>query len=209
MVFGSPGTYDLTIRGSSNILSNVTSVKVAPSGPGEKGLALLSDPQDKEFLVHGRNTGAQTVAHLEAVVKTCSGTVLAQVAAARLGLEEMRQLEEKYPNGEEFLVKYQQGAINEPLVDRIQSHLTDAYKLPDRFPVREAVLSGLAAVELVRGNSEKSFLLLDELAARFPNGRYGGRATATKAGYKSLLDRIGRSAPPSQPNRGQEGNRNK
>lgn len=192
IVFESPGAFELAVIGDNKIPSNMVSVIVVPSALGEKGLALLTGPHDLEFLARGREKDAQTTAHLEGFVKECAGTVLAQMAAARLGIEEYEQLQEKYPNGEEFLVKYSQGTIDEPLVDRIRSHLSEAYRLPNQLPIREPVLSRLAATEFAKGESGKAFQLLDELVAQFPSGEYGSRARATKTAYKLLLDRATR-----------------
>jgi hypothetical protein len=87
--------------------------------------------------------------------------------------------------------------VNEPLVEEAQASLSEAYELPSEFPVRETVLSHLATAEVIGGNYTKAFLLLDELAAEYPQGEYGSRATRMKAEFTSLMDSVSRE--PGEP----------
>lgn len=187
LVFSEPGTYDLTISDGRNGVSNTVSVTVEPSVPLEKGLAVLTEPNDFWFLGFGVKGSAQTLKRLERLVERCPRTRLAQMAAARLGIEYADQLEKKYPAGEVFRKRYQQGEIKEPLVESAHSYLSKAQRLPSEFPICENVLARLAATELTKGDSAKAFSILDELAKKYPRGKYGRQAERTKAKFTSLV----------------------
>jgi hypothetical protein len=67
--------------------------------------------------------------------------------------------------------------------------------LPDEFAIRENVLFSLSRAEFIKGDYEKAASLLDELAAKYPHGEYGKRATRAKAELLELQKRKPVQAP--------------
>lgn len=189
-MFGVPGIYEITFVGGQDNASNTLSIVVEPSTVEARGLALLHEPEDFRFLASDADAKPQTVARLENLIEECPGTRLAQMAAARLGVEFSRQLEEKYPDGEGFMERYRRGEADEPLVEKAHAYLSGGYELPDAFPLREAVLSNLAVTEWIRGNRAKTLSLLDELEEKYPLGEYGRRATSAKAEFSQITDAV-------------------
>ncbi len=192
-LFPIPGRYSVTVRGWRN-RSEPLDISVEPASNSEQlAINLLSDPNDYRFLEYGSHEDPEKrperVSHLKQVVEQCEGTLLAKWAAARLGIEEAKELEAKYPAGVEFTVQYRQKKIVEPLVRQAQLHLSKALSLPDEFPIRERVLYELPKTEFIRGNYKKAFSLLDELGAKYPKGKYGKRASSVKEELKRLKER--------------------
>jgi len=167
VVFDKPGTYKLAYLKDGKEVSNSINIKVKSSSLGEKGLSLMS-PEDRVYLRGGVYKSPETMSKLEEVVKKCKGTVLSQMAAARLGLDYFGEFERKRPDSQNFLNEYRQGKANEPLFTNAYKYLTIGAQLPARFPIREKVLWELAGNEVVKNNYEKAFSLLVDLGKNFP-----------------------------------------
>jgi hypothetical protein len=198
IVFDTPGKYELVVTRGGEEVSNPASIVVDPSAVGQKGLALLATHENFAFLAGRTHRSPQTVACLENLVKQCRGTMLAQMAAARLGIEETRELENKYPEGEKFMARYKAGEIQEPLVASARSHLSEAQQLPDEYPLRETVLNSLATTELAAGNYTRALSLVDELAAHYPRGEYGSRARSRKGEITALMEKEAKTGDKQQ-----------
>jgi hypothetical protein len=120
----------------------------------------------------------ERIGRFQKVVDECDSILIAKMAAARLGIEEVEKLENKYPDGIKFMEQYRKGEIKEPLLEQAHLHLLKAYDLPDEFPIRETVLSRLVSTETFKGSYEK-----------YPNGEYGRRAERDKEDFKVLMER--------------------
>ena len=192
LIFPIPGTYTVTVTGYT-VVSNPLSITVEPpSEPQRRALSLLSDPNDYFFLQYGEHEypekRPERISHLQQVVKQCEGTLLAKWAAARLGLEYFEDFHKKHPSFQTFKVKQQQGEIEEPLFDQAHKYLSTGTELSEEFPIREKVLYQLSRTEVIEGNYEKAFSLLDELATKYPHGEYGSRANNAKKEMERLRE---------------------
>ena len=194
MVFDKPGTYKLTYVKDGEEVSNSIKIKVKSSSLGEKGLSLMS-PEDRVYLRGGVYKSPKTMSKLEEVVRKCKGTVLAQMAAARLGLDYFGEFERKRPDTQNFLTEYRQGKANEPLFMNACKYLAIGAQLPARFPIREKVLWVLAGNEVVKNNYEKAFSLLDDLGKNFPQGEHGERASSAKEDLEQFREQELAMAP--------------
>jgi len=201
LVFDQHGEYNIKFSFTRNV-SSQTKISVEKGLPlDEKAISLLSDPNDYFFLEFGEHEypekKPERISHLKHVVEQCEGTLIAKWASARLGIEEAKELEEKYPDGENFLAQYRQGKIKEPLVDQAQSHLSKAYHLPDEFPIRSEVLTRLSRTEYVGGDYKKAISLLEELATKYPESEDGRKALRWKEELQQLREREKGATPPA------------
>jgi hypothetical protein len=198
LLFNEPGTYSCRLEDrAKTVSSNVIEINVKPASKLEKkALSILTGEYDLPILVWSSGEmdlkNAPEVKGIldrfKQVVEQCGDTMLAKMAAAILGIEETQELENKYPNGEKFLEQYRKGEIKEPLMELANKHLSMAYQLPDGFPIRDAVLEGLAKIEYLNGNSTKVLSLFDELATKYPEGKYGKRALRNKKDTQEFID---------------------
>jgi len=185
VIFDNPGFYTIQILNGKQI-SNKIDVSIEYSSLGEKGLALLTNPKDFAFLLGGLYKSPETIKHLTEVVNECKGTELAQRAAARLGLEYFIEFHRKHPSFEKFKDKRQKDKVEEPFFDLACKYLAIGVDLPDEFPIREKVLDGLFKTEFIKDNYEKIDILLDELEAKYPRGKYGRRVPRRRIELKRL-----------------------
>ncbi|MBN2181264.1 MAG: hypothetical protein JW715_05070 [Sedimentisphaerales bacterium] len=194
LIFDSPGTYTIIAKRTNTLSSNPLDINITPASALEKEmLSMLSDPGDFDFIVYGSKTHFEKKPERISIIKDFidkyENTVLAQMAAARLGIEYAERLEEKYPAGEKFLQQYRKGEIKEPLVESAYDYFLIAYNLTDEFPVRESVLNKLAVMEFFKGNYKSVDSIFDELANKYPHGEHGKRAARDKEEFKSLIAR--------------------
>lgn len=192
LLFSEAGIYTVTVKGRSKTPSNPLNITVEPSSESQRrALSLLSDPNDYFFLEFGIQEYPERrpdrISNLKRVVKQCGDTLLVKWAAARLGIEESKEVEEKYSDSKKFWDDYRQGKIIEPLVGQAHSHLSSAYKLPDEFLIRDEVLYQLTKIEFIKGNYKKVLSLVDELEAKYPNGEYGKRISRQKTELQELI----------------------
>jgi hypothetical protein len=179
MVFEKPGDYKLAFLREGKDVSNALSIQVEPSSVGEEGLSLMG-PEARAYLLDGVYRSPETMSTLQEVVKKCKGTVLAQMAAARLGLDYFEELEKKRHDSQDFLTEHRQGKANEPLFTNARKYLAIGDRLPVGFPIREKVLWQSVGKEIIERNYEQAFSLLDDLALNYPHGEYGKRVPSTR-----------------------------
>jgi hypothetical protein len=189
LIFPKPGTYIVTIRGWTKV-SNPLNIIVKPTSELQRrALSLLSDPNDYLFLEFGthefKEKRSERMLHLTKVVEKCEGAVLAEWAAARLGLEYFEEFHKKHPSFQKFKALRDKGKVKEPLFEQARKYLEIGAKLPDEFPIREDVLRQLIRIEYMDGNDTQAFLLIDELSTKYPKGKYGRKAPEWK---KELLE---------------------
>lgn len=200
MIFDKPGAYRLTIIRREKEVSNTVHVLVEPSAASRKALGLLTQPEDFAFLIGGLYKSPKTISKLKEVVKKYGGTVLGRMAAARLGIEYFEQFRQKYPSSAKVDGLVAKGLDTEPLFEAAYRYLSTATVLPDRFPIRAEVLSGLSSIEYVRRNYEKAVRLLDELAKKYPQSEEGRKAPRWKKELVELQARkIRQQAPLAEP----------
>jgi len=194
LVLGKPGTYKIRAFVTKEHFSNTLNISVQEASKQQsEALSTLSSPNEYFFLEAGEHgepqTRSETILRVQQVIDQGGDILLSKWAAARLGIEESKELEKKYPDVEKFWNEYRQGKMKEPLLDQAQSHLSKALNLPDEFPIREQILYELPKVEFIKGNYKKARSLLDELAHKYPHGEYGMRAEKAKRELLGLMER--------------------
>ena len=194
LIFDTPGVYTITVRRTRTTISNTLNITVEPATDvNKRALSLLSDPNDYFLLEFGetqdQNARREGLLHLKKVFEQSKDALLSKWAAARLGIEEIKELEAKYPSAEKFAVQYRQKKIDEPLVSEAHSHLTKALSLPDVFPSREEVLYRLISAEIMRGDYQKALSYTTEMGEKYPKGEYGQRASKIHAEISEFQSR--------------------
>ncbi len=190
LIFETPGLYTITIRSTTTTKSNPLDIQVLPASQSQKELlSLLSDPNDYAFVSDGTaqyfKKQPERIAHIKKVIEKFENTVLAQMAAAQLGLEYFRQFHAEHPSFVKFKQEYHKGEVKEPLFEEAHKYLTIGAKLPDEFPIREDVLKELVIAEFAKGNPERAISLVDELGTKYSRGKHGKNAAKWK---QELLD---------------------
>ncbi len=202
LLFSEQGKYTVTIFAEQESLKEMLGdkapkplvVDVKPAGEQEKkALSILTGEFDLLILESPDSDMKLTeypdaMERFKQVVEQCPDTMLAKMAAARLGIERVKELEKKY-GSEESLEKYRKTDIKDPLVESTNMYLKLAYQLPDEFPVRENVLYGLIQIDYINGNATNIFSFCDELAAKYPQGRYGKNALKNKGYIKEFIEK--------------------
>ncbi|MBN2590210.1 MAG: hypothetical protein JXA96_10145 [Sedimentisphaerales bacterium] len=199
LIFDKPGVYtiDYPDRERDNTMFKPATIEVKPASEQEKkALSILTGESD--LLILGLDSEyikfesyPETEGMMERfkmVVEQCPDTMIAKMAAARLGIEETKEFEEKYGD-EQSLEQYKNGEIEEPLFEPAQKHLNLAYQLPYGIPIREVALDGLTRVEYLNGNSTRLISLLDELITKYPQGKYGKRAIRGKQYIQEFIEK--------------------
>lgn len=176
VIFDKPGTYKIAVLDAKKRSSNQIEILVESSYINEQALSMLSDPNDFAFLMHGLYESKASKECLEQITSQHKGTLLAKLAAARLGIEYSKTLQKKYSNGEDFKANYNEGRIVEPLVAKSYSYLLAAIGIPDEFPVKEEVLFHLISLEILKENYQKAVIYANELGERYSKGKYGKNA---------------------------------
>jgi hypothetical protein len=190
LVFEQPGTYNVQILSPSGKLSSnsIEIVVEPPSEAEEKALSFFAGVEDFAFMMGGIFKSPTTVSHLEQVAEKCGDTMLGKWSAARLGIEEYNEWEDKYRDeSKQFIFRYRRGEIKEPLFEKSYVHLIKAMELPDEFPIRQEVLYHLIGVELIKGNNAAVLAYANELSQKYPKGEFGKRISIAK-----LQDEIAR-----------------
>ena len=197
VIFDKPGKYKISgfsyEYNNNKVVSNTIEINVASESlPND---CVLPDPNYCDFLMGNRDIlnnkpeySSKMFSFLGNIIKKCPDTILAKMAAARLGIERVKDLEKKY-GSEESLEKYRKTEIKDPLVESTNMYLDLAYQLPDNFPIRENVLYGLIQIDYINGNATNIFSFCDELAAKYPQGRYGKSALKNKGYIKEFIEK--------------------
>ena len=191
LALGVPGNYVIRFGDWPATLE----VKVEkPTVANELALSLIADPNDYCYLMMGQGCVSEeqrpkSLKHFSNVVKKCEGTFLAKVAAARLGIDYHFKHAKKNPGMTKFRSLYKKGKMNEPFFEKACEYLAIASKLPDGMPLREEVLYRLAVTESLKGNWDKATVYIDELAKKYPKGKYGKKAPRAKAELEEIKRR--------------------
>lgn len=196
LLFKETGVYTCRLESAMDKLeSNTIEINVKPASEQEqKALSILNEGFDLLILVYPdsdvdiKKESPGTMGRFKQVVEKCPDTMLAKMVAARLGIEQAEELEDKYSDGEKFINQYSKGKITEPLVESATRYLNLAYQLPDIFPIREASLNKLAVTELINGNAQKVLSLFDELSVKYPHGKYGKQALSDKKDIQEFIE---------------------
>ena len=183
-VFDRVGEYSIKFPFERNV-SSQTTVRVKEALPLDKEvMLLLSDPADYFFLEFGGYENEQEkteiIVQLQKVADQHGETLLGKWTAARLGIEEYKEIEKKHRLGVKFVDKYRNGLINEPLVEQSHNHLNKALELPDEFPIREEALDNIIRIALFKGNNNKALFYANELIQKYPNGEFGRKVSVAK-----------------------------
>ncbi len=190
LLFPVPGKYSVTANGWTKRSKPLHIEVKEPSELEKLALLLLSDMNDYFFLESGEYDDEQKrperMSHLIEVVEQCKGTTLAKWAAACLGIEYFIEFHRKHPSFEKFKDKRQKDKVEEPFFDLACKYLAIGADLPDEFQIREKVLWRLIDAEFIKDNYEKMDILLDELEAKYPSGKYGRKAPRTRIELKRL-----------------------
>jgi hypothetical protein len=199
LLFNESGIYSCRLESTRDkIVSNTIEINVKHAGKQEeKAISILTGKYDMMILETSDDLDRSIIKEFpgllerfEQVVEQCKDTMVAKMAAAKLGVKTAEELENKYPDGEKFLDQYNKGEIKEPLIESAKKYLSMAYNLPDEFPVRETVLNKLAVMELFEGKNQKVNSLFDELASKYPNGEFGKHAEKDKEEFNTLMKRF-------------------
>jgi hypothetical protein len=181
LVFDKVGEYELKFQTSDSSQEGSTKINVIKaSSLEEKAISLLSNPTDYYFLMFGNNNGiedtSESILHLQKVVEYNENILLAKWAAARLGIEYFRKLNQKHPSFETFRLEYIAGNIKEPLLEQSRKYLQIGAELPDEFPLRQEDLLNLSKVEFMEDNLKKAVSIIDEIATKYQYSKYGTQA---------------------------------
>lgn len=192
-LFSVPGIYAVRVHGQTKV-SNPLDVTVRPATEVQnRALALLSSvPGTFLFLEYGTEPEPQERSRLMAaleniVAQRANGTVIAQLSAARLGVDYFEQFHAKYPSFERFASEYAEG-MREPLFEKARTFLSVGAELPGPFPIRERVLHLLVGIRIAEGDYDAAESVLAELGRQFPRGEYGRRAAAARAELRALKE---------------------
>jgi hypothetical protein len=189
LMFPVPGKYTIKVRGrTKSSVPLVLDVKHA-SKLEEKALSILTGGTDLAILGSVESDTLkdypEVMDRFQQVVEQCPDTMLAKMAAARLGIEEIKEFQEKHTGDANMYEKYRK----DPMFETAYKHLNMAYQLPEVVTIRENALYNLVTIEIINGNAEKSLSLIDELAAKYPLGKYGKRAVRDKNDVQDFIKR--------------------
>lgn len=181
-IFKNPGVYAIQVFVSKDYVSNSFKVAVEEAFQLEdRGLSLLSSFDDYALLQFGlyedTDKRAKAMAHLSSLAEECGDTLLAKWARGRLGLEYYKDFHEQHPTFGRLSPEQQKVAVEDEVFEKTIMSLSKATALPDEFPLREEILYRLYAAESMSGNDERAASLMDELAAKYPHGKYARMAT--------------------------------
>jgi hypothetical protein len=189
-IFNEPGSYNCRIAPANDkVNSNTIEINILPPTEQEKqAIKIIKNYHDLRFIEFGGENNPDIVSRLEQIVEQCRDTMIAKMAAARLGIEETKEFENKYSESGTFIEKYRKGEIKDPLIESAKKYLSIAYELPDEIPIREIAIYNLATFELFDGKPTKAFSIYDELAVKYPQGKYGKQALRDKKDSQEFIE---------------------
>jgi len=184
-VFSEPGTHRICVTGDQ-LFSNVINLEVIPSTT--ENMCMLSDPNDYDFLM-GKNTSlykdadaySKTIANLKNILERFPDSLLARLAAARLGIESQRVDED-----ERSKARSERRDPSWPLFKEANKYYRKALELPDDFPIRQQILWQLAEFEIIDKNYLQALSYVAELDVKYPKGKYGKNAAEAKKEIEKL-----------------------
>jgi len=206
LVFPDHGRYVIEGQAWGRAAEAVT-IEVGPAGEAERcALELITEPNDYMVLYRGealfygveneRRARAKAIETFKKAFQQCEDSVIARWGAARVGIELVNQLRRKYPRKMESIKAHVAGKIREPLVEAAHNYLLAGLGLPENLELpdegvnmrEEALFSMITAAEW-KGNYEKCLAYVDELGEKYPEGKYGRRASQLRSEIETCLIR--------------------
>ena len=188
LIFPVPGRYEVTVLRVSKLPSNTLQITVTEATQ-ETSLAMsqINDPRVFISMEEGSDAAGFLSAHpdwvqqLQNVVEKAGDTVLGKWAAASLGAEYFSafesQVRQRAERGEPPHTQ-SRSPTEAALLQNAKRYLDKGFDLDDQFPLREGAVYSLAQVEALTGNAERAAALRQELATKYPYGRYGSLVAA-------------------------------
>jgi hypothetical protein len=188
LFFKEPGVYSCRLESTiDKIKSNTIKINVKPPGKLErKVMSILTEKFDIAILgqpFEGMDLNDKSEPEAKGiidryiqVVEQCPDTMIAKMAASILGIEYFKNFHEEHKSFEIFREELKTGNTQEPLLDQSEKYLAIGSKLPDEFPVRPEVITKLSQINFMRDNFDGMLLLINELAEKYPNTKYGKQA---------------------------------
>lgn len=200
LVFDEPGTYRIcTISTTTKIFSNVIDLQITSQMQEEK--CALLDPNVCDFLMgidrvafKDTNYHSKIMVNLKNIVERCPNSLWSKLAAARVGLESLRDYER-----ERTEARREKREPSRQLYQEAKVYLRMGLDLPDDFFVRQQILWGLMEIEMENKNFSQALSYLNELGVKYPKGEYGKRIAGGEAEAELLELQKRQLAPASQP----------
>ncbi len=179
LIFDTPGRYTVTFDKYASPIEVTVNLD---EGTASESILQLLHPHDFLLLEFGTSenkvTRAEGVSRLIQISDKSPKTQVGMWAGARLGLEFFEALAQKQTGVEANDLAEPFRLTREQLLAKAETYLTRGYTLNDKFPLREEVLYSLSSVESLTGHPEKAAALAQELATKYPFGRYRGMAAS-------------------------------
>ncbi len=188
-VFDEPGTYKFcTLSTGMKVFSNVIDIRLTSQMQEEK--AALFDRNVCEFLmrfysepIKDPNYHSKLMTNLKNMIKQDPNSLLSKLAAAQLGFEGLRD-----DRHEKYEAIREKREPSWPLYKQAKVYLQMGLELPDDFPVRQNILWELTELEEGNENYSQSLLYLNELAAKYPKGKYRTEIPSGKVELAELIE---------------------
>jgi hypothetical protein len=190
-LFDTAGVYRIAICESRRVVSNRLALEVKPATQGKERILTPFDYfciLDDHISSDKDNPRPEVLSRLKRFADRPERTLLHRWAAARLGLEYYREAEMKREQA-----RQEQRELPTSVWENAKQYLAIGLELPDDFPLREKILRELAEREGLDKNYSKAFSYLNELATKYPYGRWGKSA---ESGIEELQERQKRDSSP-------------
>jgi hypothetical protein len=186
LAFDEAGTYKIcVITGPDKIFSNVVDLQITSQMQEEK--CALLDPNGCDFLMgidrtlfKDPNYRSKIMVNLKNIVEQCPNSLWSKLAAARLGIESLRDDEL-----ERIKARREKREPSRPLYQEAKVYLQIGLDLPDDFFVRQEILYGLIEIEMKNKTFSQALSYANELGVKYPKGKYGKEAPG---GIKELVE---------------------
>ena len=191
LIFDKPGTYKICGLSFDTDFVVSNPLEITVSSETIKDEYKLEDPNYCDFLMGRENNLYENsdfhfkmISNLKRIVNDQPDSLIANLAAARIGMELYREYEQKR-------IDYRLGNTNtlKQLWAESVPYLEKGLKLPDDFLIREKILFSLAESEIEIGEKDytKAISYLEELSTKYPNGRFGKSAVS---GIEEVKERM-------------------
>ncbi len=173
-----PGEYSCRLESTRNKMeSNTIEINVKPASKQEqKALSILTGEFDLLILESSESDiklmeipGA--LDRFKQVVEQCPDTMLAKMAATRVGIELAREYEAQLDK-----VNRRRELVSKQLARESAKYFEIALKLPDAFSIREEILYWMFEIEYYDKNYPKAISYLEELDQKYPLSPRGKEA---------------------------------
>ena len=187
LVFDEPGTYKFcTIVIARKNFSNVIDIRLTSQMQEEK--AALFDQNVCDYLMglssfKDPNYRSKIMVKLKNVIKQDPNNLLSKLAAAQLGIESISDD-----------IREKNEAIREkrepswPLYQQAKVYLQMGLELPDDFFVRQNILWELTELEMENENYSQALSYFNELADKYPKGKYRTEIPSGKVELAELIE---------------------